>query len=252
MSSDPKKFLFDQNIFKEDEGIPLPEMPVQGHKNLESAVEKEPEPLPPMFTEEEVERARRESFDKGRQEGIAQTKAERDENVTKILQQVSEQIAAFEEHKREAFRAQHADALRLAMAMFEKTLPVLQDRFGLDNLKAQVETILRAHSGQNTVDIHIHPDMVETFGTYIAQMEKDSATVSCVLTPDESLSLYACTVKWKNGGGYTDQNTIAQHVCDKITGILSDKEVPTQTDTRQKDDEKERNDAHNDQNGEDK
>lgn len=211
-----EKFLFNNNIFDDAEGLPAPDT-----EDIDQEAAHEDIPLPPMFSEEELQKACQDAFEKGRQDGIKEIKSTNEAHSSELLAKLIELINQKTDQDKKAVNNIHTQSLRLALAMFEKTLPILQNQYGLDNLKANIESILQANAHESDIVIYVHPDMLEPFGPYIAELKKQNAELHCDLKDDERLSLYGCNIAWKNGGGQIDQMAIADKVMHIVNQILA-------------------------------
>ena len=84
----PSKFLFDMHDFGDVEPIEKPE---------------EIEPPPPVFSEKELETARKESYQSGKNDGLAEAANSREKFVSGLLETISKDFDAL--YKQEAARA---------------------------------------------------------------------------------------------------------------------------------------------------
>ena len=155
------KFLFDINNFDEpDEEI-------------------SEEDLIPTFTEEELEAARKDGYDTGKQAGIAEEKAARD---TRVAQHLGHIVQAYQtlvtaESLRE--KQYEEEALRLLHRSLRTLFPKLNQKLELAEIEHLMERIVQSASGKTKMIIHVPADIHDNIEEFIAS--KLHTNDSCLL-----------------------------------------------------------------------
>ena len=152
MGKKTEKFLFDQHIFDE---------PEEDEEEFE-------EPPPPTFSEEELETVRQkadqEAYERGKADGVAESKASREQMVAQVLQQIGQDASILftnEEHRDKTFER---ESVQLALSIFEKLFPEEKGKHGFESLKNTISEILQRQENQSEIRIEVHPDAVDFDG----------------------------------------------------------------------------------------
>ena len=121
-----KKFFFDLHDFSDPN----------------AAEEIEEELPPPVFNEEQLEAARREAHALGRQAGLDEAAASREQLVANMLRNISESFSKLfaSEHIREKQFEQ--ESVKLALEMLEKLFPDLNEKIGQSEIKNMIANVV--------------------------------------------------------------------------------------------------------------
>jgi len=204
----PEKFFFDQNNFDDD---------------FEEEIIEE-EPPPPMFSEEELAAAQQASYTKGKQAGLAESKASRDQHVATLLGQISANFQTLLTAESQRAAAYEAEALALAHAVFAKIFPALNKAHGLSEIEAIIREILDRQREQQEIIIHVHPG-------YVDPVEQSLENLKSTLPPGtgfavqglERLGPSDCELSWKEGGAHRHADALAEEIHSQLQHILADK-----------------------------
>ena len=206
MSNKTEKFIFNQHIFDEPD-----------------IDDDEPEEPPaPTFSEEELETVRSktesEAYSRGKADGLAESKASRDQMVAQIMQSISQDASilfANEESREQIFER---ESTSLALAIFEKLFPAQKELHGFDELKDNISKILKRQENQSEIIIEVHPDAVEGVQKHIQNLNlHNHSQQRFEVNANESLNDQTCKMYWKDGGAIRDIDAIAE----EIRGILN-------------------------------
>lgn len=206
MGNKTEKFLFNQHIFDEPD------------------IEEDEfeEPPPPTFSEEELETVRSktesEAYSRGKADGLAESKASRDQMVAQIMQNIAQDTSilfANEETRDQIFER---EAVSLSLTIFEKLFPNEKEIHGFEELKNNISKILKRQENQSEIIIEVHPDAVEGVQKHIHDLNLHNHTQQRFeVNANESLNDQTCKMFWKDGGAIRDIDAIAQ----EIQGILN-------------------------------
>lgn len=195
-SAKPGKFLFDKNIFDDDYAI---------------IKISEPEP-PPIFSLEELENAKRDAFEKGRQVAMREANTSREEHVAAMIAKISADVHALfaAEHLREITYEQ--ESVRLAAAMLKKLFPAFEKQYGQDELKQLVSEAIEKGRSQADIIMETHPANIEGIEAHIQTIKTTSAQeIKFRLVGNDQMPKDGCKIVWSDGGMVRDSEaTVAQ------------------------------------------
>lgn len=202
----PEKYLFNQHIFDEPEEPEEPEAPPA-----------------PTFSEEELETVRQKTYDeaykKGKEDGLEESKASRDQMIAQVLQKIAQDtIDIFNgEDKRENIFEQ--ESLRLCLSVFNKCFPLYKKYIGLQDLENVLGSILENQHGQSKITIEVPEDAADGVREHLNTLSLEhSAQDRYNVIANNSLPQLSCKLKWEDGGAIRNLNEIA----DKIHTILQE------------------------------
>lgn len=214
--TEPKKYLFSENVFDEPE---------------EEEIEEYEEPPPPTFSEEELEQARKETYDlayqKGYEDGRNEVQESLEKKVSDILAAISAQaglIFANESTRDDIFEQ---EVITLTSAILKKVFPVFMHKYGEDEFKNTLSKVLKGQSERSEIHIEVMPGTTENISEKLSQISlKNQITARFNVEENASLSENACILKWKDGGAIRDIENLAQKILDILE---TNTEVPQTT-----------------------
>ncbi|GJL84349.1 MAG: flagellar assembly protein FliH [Micavibrio sp.] len=199
-----EKFFFDMNVFDEN--------------GMEQRELEENKP-PPSFGIEIVESAREEGFKKGKQTGLAESKASRDQHVAKILEKIAQDTVTLFEAEDDREKIYEMESTRLTLAIFKKLFPLYSEKYGMEELKGVLTSILQKTAGQSEIVIDVHPDYASEVEKHIENISSTGETTTKIaVRGNDSLSAGDCRLSWSDGGGV--RNSLEQ--ADKIVAALEE------------------------------
>lgn len=195
-------FFFDQNNFDDD-----------------SAMKDQDEnaPPPPEFTAEELEAARRKSFEEGKKAGFEESQSGLSKQILLLAQQIDrtgKQLLLAED---ERAKIHETEAVCLSLRIMNKLFPDAYGKLALEELK---QVLLKTFQGQldhKEITIEIHPDAESEIGTYLAEVAQDSHS-AFRLQSNPALGMGECRVLWTDGGMLYDMEGMAE----KIAFVLAE------------------------------
>ena len=201
MGKKTEKFLFDQHIFDE---------PEEDEEEFE-------EPPPPTFSEEELETVRQkadqEAYERGKADGVAESKASREQMVAQVLQQIGQDASILftnEEHRDKTFER---ESVQLALSIFEKLFPEEKGKHGFESLKNTISEILQRQENQSEIRIEVHPDAVDGIKEHISSLNlMNQSQQRFEITGNNKLNDQACKIQWKDGGAVRDIDALAEEI----------------------------------------
>lgn len=194
-----EKFFFDVNIF--DDGYVV------------TPSEEELEQMP-VYSRLDMEKTRREFFEKGKAEGLKESAASREQFIAHLLQKISQdthKLFASENIREKTF--EH-ESVRLAATLLKKIFPFFHAKFGTEELKNAVSDILKKKEGHAEITIEVHPDDVREIETHIANLKttEESKNQPVRVVGSDKIAVGNCRISWADGGAIRDSGLLAGEI----------------------------------------
>lgn len=197
-----KKFLFDLNSFDEPEVI-------------------DPADLIPTFSEEQVEAARAEGFAEGKSEGTRLAVQSREQLTANTLRAISESFTMLFAAEYDREQVYEEESVRLTLKTLRKLFPVLNKRFGQDEIKDVILSILQTGARRAAITIEVSPDDAQSIEAMLAGhwTDAESAPRYRVLA-QSNLNPGQCRLSWEDGGAVRDAEALADKVAHALADLL--------------------------------
>lgn len=184
--SDIKKFMFDLNDFDE-EAI--------------AKKKEEEENAPPTFSEEELDAARAEGFQKGKLSGI-------DEERASLNQQILNTMQAFKPHITELLSNEELrnkrfvdDSIAISLDALRKVFPEIYNIAHLEALKTYLKNALSEQQKISRLIIYVHPDTEKDISKYIDEtFPVIDAEKKIIVKANPDLAIGHAHIQWEHGG----------------------------------------------------
>lgn len=195
-----KKYFFNQNIFDENH------------------VE---EPLPPAFSEKEMEAAKLKGIVEGKNQGLKEAENSQLKLTSQILDKIQKQLVQFS--AAESLREQmfEREILQLCLAVFERLFPVYSQHAGFVEMKTAITDIMKQQEGQNHVVISVTPDVAGAIETHLNGLKDSGLDLKFSVKGDETLALGACRLAWSDGGALRDPQRLADEIRASVEQVLA-------------------------------
>jgi flagellar assembly protein FliH len=208
-----KKFFFDVHNFDENE-------------KADDVIEDLPPP-PPTFSEEELAAAREESRAQGYKEGYAASQESIEKQVLDTLNIVRNHFnILFEEEERRA-RIFEKEAVQLAATIFARAFPDLNERHGMEEVKAMLQNVLETVQEMPEIIIDVPPAYVEAIQTHVNALLRMDGGPRCIVRGSDSLGPGQCRMAWANGTAARNGPALAEQIRGKIAEVLADDPILT-------------------------
>lgn len=205
-----RKFMFDVNDFDEKDAPEVPDEP--------------PPPPPPTFSEAELERARRDSLAKGREEAAAEAEASRERRVADLLQTISREFSTLFAAEDLRNAQYEAESVRLTLATLQRLFPAMNQKYGLSEIQRVIQEVLESQREQATIKIEVEPDYVETIRDHVKRVLKQAnISGNCEVTGNQALGPGDCRMSWENGGALRESTAVAEDIERHMQVILAER-----------------------------
>jgi flagellar assembly protein FliH len=173
-----------------------------------------------------VEAARREGFDKGKREGLAEAQASREKFIASLVDTIAKSFTTLFDAEHQRAHRYESEAVHLARAIFRKLFPTLNEKHGLDEVHTVIARVLEGHREQARITIEVHPDYVEDIEKHIkTAVHSLHGAGDCTVTGDPSLGPGDCRLQWDAGGAHRTAQRLATEIEKELDQVLADKPV---------------------------
>ena len=145
-----KKFTFDLDFDAPEE----PEKP-----EIEEVEEEEPEIIVPSFSEEELEQARAEAFEAGKEGGRKEAASATEQRLLEVLESASVQLDSIYSTQGEANHEIGREMISVSTAIAKKMFPDLNARNALGEVERVVQETLKAVTEEPRIQIMDNPEL---------------------------------------------------------------------------------------------
>jgi len=206
--SKSRKFLFDQNCF-DDDYVEEPEFV---------------EPPPPVFSEEELETARKDSYAQGKKDGLEEARVSREKFVSELIQKIQREFKTLFAAESERAALFETESVYLARAVFSRLFPLLNEKNGLAEVEAVIVNALENGRNIPEIIVEVNPDYVESVQQHIAKTaESLSAAGTCRIAANPALKAGDCHLVWQDGGAERSADAIADQIAQIFEQTLADR-----------------------------
>ncbi len=199
-----EKFYFTNNVF--DEGY---------------VDEAELEDLPPVFTEGELEQAKKKAFENGKAQGIEETTNSQKQQVAQALHTISQNMTMLTDQEAQREVRFEQESIGLCLSLFKKLYPLYEEKYGLEELNQLLSTTLKSAQNQRDISIHVTPDAVEGVQKTLTALSQKGLGISFMVHGDEHIGQHACKMNWTDGGAIIDRGRLATEIESAVQQMLA-------------------------------
>lgn len=198
------KFTFDLDF-------DAPEDAAQSEPEIEEP-EVEEEQVP-TFSEEEVEEARSQGFEAGKEEGRKESADATEQRLLETVEAVCAELAKIYESQTEANQDIAKEMIQISTAIAKKMFPDLNARNALGEVERVVQDTLKAITDEPRAQIMVHPDLREPLTERLGSMTQRAGFEGKIfVNPDTSVPLGDCRVEWSHGAAVRDSEAILEQI----------------------------------------
>jgi flagellar assembly protein FliH len=159
------------------------------------------EPRVPVFTEEQVKAAHDAGFQEGYRAGQASTQEEQQAQFNSLVEQIAASLENITGELTSRRQTQEQGVSDIAIAIAAKVLPSAVQRGGFDEIKAQLESIMRDMSNEPRLVVRVAPSLQPQVEELMKDLSQRQAFEGQLLVlADEGLGPSDCRVEWSDGG----------------------------------------------------
>ncbi len=197
----PQKFLFD----------------------LAFDAEGEQEREKPTYSQEQLDQARRESYDAGYAAGQKAQGEERARLLERTIEGIGEKLEGFMKESAEEWARQLAQLQQIALAIARKILPAYVEKHGLEEIEAIVDRVIAEMNREPRLVVRVAEERFDDVKARVdAITQRRAFSGEVVILGDPSFGPSDCRVEWANGGVERDLKSVWQDISRVLKEIPSD------------------------------
>ena len=167
----------------------------------------------PTFSEEELEAAKREAFETGKEEGIHEAADAIETRISETLVTISERIQALFHQQTAVTTDLLDDATKTAIAVARKCFSHLTDTEAPKVIENMVQEVLSENLEEPRITIHLHTDLLEIMNNRMVKIAQAANFEGQVLVlEDDSITPGDCRVIWSSGSAERDMGALWQQI----------------------------------------
>lgn len=175
------------------------------------------EPPAPTFSAEELQAAKAQAWQEGRDAGYSDAIAEREAMVTTQLESLSAQISGIFVHQDVSNEHIALDASETAISLLKRLLPHYSEQHGTEEIKAALAACMEQLTAQSRVTISVPEAQEETLKPHIeAVAARSGYDGRLIIIKDPDLGPAEVVARWDGGG----MDRLDQTVWDAVETIL--------------------------------
>ncbi len=220
-SVEAKKFLFDNDFTKVEMTPPAPEEEPSDengeNENDGQATDVEEEIIEeviiPTFSEEEVQKAREEGVQTGRDEALKDLEGSLQKKLSDTMTTMEQRLAEILDQQIEQKDERTRNAAAVASVIVRKIFPSLNMEKAMDEINHMIEQALSKTSGKTKMMFYVADEIkndVESKITDISALSGREIEVKVIGNPDTKLG--DCRIEWSGGGLVRDQNQMWREI----------------------------------------
>lgn len=205
-----RKYMFDLDF-----DHPAPRASAADEIEQEEAEEPpEPEPPPPpMFTEEELAFARDAAYEEGRQAGESEAQQRTERLTATALNALADQMSGLFRQQEDANDVNARTAVRIAMSVLKKVLPVACETHGFAEVTRVVEEVVEHLLDEPRIIVKVAEPLMEAVRERLEVVcQTHGFEGRVVVQPDPRLTPGDCRVEWTDGGAERDQARLLEEI----------------------------------------
>ncbi|NQW00049.1 MAG: hypothetical protein HQ483_10160 [Rhodospirillales bacterium] len=190
-----EKFMFDRS-FDFDR-------PKSAKEPVEEVVdeEEEPEIELPTYSEEELEVAKLDAFEKGKEEALKESATAIESQIVDATKAIGEKLDSLIVGQLMANKDIFSDSIKVSHAITKKMFPSINAEQALPEIETIIGKILTQVLEEPRVVINVHPAIEADLVQRIDQIAADTHFEGRLhITGNESIAEGDCKIEWSNGG----------------------------------------------------
>lgn len=184
---------------------------------VEGAYDAEPEPPPPLYSEEEMELAREEAYVAGHTAALEEASAALEQAMASALTRCAEGIAGLKPGLERATGEIGELAAQVALAVCRKLLPHTGSHYAAAEITALVAALMPELHAHPRLMLRVHPQMVPLLRDQIMQVAQRAGFEGRIVTvEDPSMVLSDARLEWADGGAERNTTRLWEQVEDLV------------------------------------
>lgn len=180
------------------------------------------------FSEEDLETARKEGYEAGREAALAEHLASEERRLAQMLEQITQDTARLADTNDQMIADLTNEVLDIAMLAVRKVLPATAAASGLAEIEGLVRQCLTDLRAEPRVAIRLHEISLTALQPRLERLATDSGfDGKLLLLADDALAPTDCQVLWADGGATRKIDDIAETIDAAVTRFLNRDGAPS-------------------------
>lgn len=203
-----QKYFFDMHIFDEEDGA--------------GTAGKEDAPPEPVYSRKDLEKAKTQAFEEGKQAGIREIQSAQERKIADILQDISQSLDRLIEAEHEREYRFERESIALSLAVFKQAFPLYDQHHGFEELKEALENTLKTQRNASEIIIEASAEIAGKLEKTLDKTARAGADKLYTVRQNKSLSDHAFSVSWPHGGALYDKAAMARKIEELISQALAE------------------------------
>ena len=212
-----RKFNFDLDFEMEEERVRLELM-----RQEELARYVADTPAPVQFSEDQLTRAREESYQLGFDQGLSDARKEIEQNLSEILQHVIFKLDSMLTEENARWETAQRLAIATVIATLKKFWPQLLQQLGAQVVEDTIRQSLELNNAEPRIVVRVHDSVLDAVVNRLPHLKEQEAFAGKVIVlADEHVAIGDCKVEWADGGMERLARTLSMQMDDALNRILA-------------------------------
>ena len=180
----------------------------------------------PTFTQEQLEAAQKESYESGVAAGKKAVLESQQQYTNLLLNEMNDKLLDLQKTSQEVWQHQLLDMQQVALVIARKILPRYVEQFGLDEIEAIVEKVIKDMSREPRLVIRVGEAQFDEARDRINKIAEGKAYEGkVVILGDSDLGPSDCRIEWADGGIERDVRSLWEEI-DRVLAEVQTIEQP--------------------------
>ena len=183
-----------------------------------AALEPEPEPKAPSYSQDELDAAVAAAEERSYEKGFNAATADVQKQQQAVLEEINSKLLSLLAEQDNSYRQDEQNALKFALGLVRKLLPNLEADVAKEEVEAFLSDNFAKFKGEKSLSFSFNPKMAANIAPLLSKLaEKNDFEGKIAVHKDINLGLSDCAVEWKNGG--VTRST--EQILDNVENLLN-------------------------------
>lgn len=183
-----------------------------------AALEPEPEPKAPSYSQDELDAAVSAAEERSYEKGFNAATADVQKQQQAVLEEINSKLLSLLAEQDNSYRQDEQNALKFALGLVRKLLPNLEADVAKEEVEAFLSDNFAKFKGEKSLSFSFNPKMAANIAPLLSKLaEKNDFEGKIAVHKDINLGLSDCAVEWKNGG--VTRST--EQILDNVENLLN-------------------------------
>lgn len=215
----PGSYIFEANDFDKLEEAAR-QAAIKAARDAEEAARRV------TFSQEQLDTAKQEAYDRGFLEGVRETTGNQEQRIANSLDKLIEAFDDLASHQ-DAFEAlQKKEAAVLAVNIARRFVPSILDKYAQDEILKLLRQVLNDHIDENVIKIRLNPQVHDDIQECLTPLVEELGFAGKIdMVADLNIKTPDCVVEWQNGGAQRIHHELWQEIEHQVADFLNQKKI---------------------------